>query len=139
VPRADHLKEFFHDDIYPPVRSTESTVSASEWGRACAAGEGDSLNLNPVLESLQPAGMIRMSEKPVSATKEPKVNVFRDEIKKAEEEKDRRENSFSRLQSMAIQRSMYHPNSSGGSKPVSAKCDATPVHDEDDDDGGWDD
>ena len=41
---------------------------------------------------------------------------------------------------MAILRSKYHPNASGGSGGHGFKCDAAPqTKDDDDDDDGWDD
>ena len=51
---------------------------------------------------------------------------FKDNIKKAEEEKKEKEDTFTRLQDLAIQRSLYHPNASGGGHGF--RCDATPVH-----------
>lgn len=57
VPRASYLKDYFQDDLYPPVRSLKPAGSMSEWlaGRA---------TFEPSLESLKPADMPALSEKP---------------------------------------------------------------------------
>ena len=60
-----------------------------------------------------------------------KVEIFREAINKEEEEGRKREEAFNRLQELAIQRSKYHVNLSGG--------DAKKQADEEDSDDGWDD
>jgi len=126
LPRADVLKSYFQDDIYPPTRSKTSEVSVSDWVEAAkSSGEMSSLNLTPLFDSLQPGGMIPLSEKPDSPVKASRIAVFKDDIQKAENENKKKEDAFTRLQDLAIQRSIYHPNASGGSHGF--KCDAVPV------------
>jgi coronin-7 len=135
LPRADNLKEFFQDDVYPPTRSrTTPAASVSEWV------EDASLADTPVLESLQPPGMELLSERTVAEVKVTKAQQFRNTIDKQEDENKKREETFQRLQELAIQRSKFHPNASGGAGGHGFKVDATPVHDQDDDsDDGWSD
>ena len=120
VPRADILMGYFQDDIFVPTRSKTPSASVSDW---TASGE---INLEPELDSLQPEGMPTMSAKPEGPVRASKVVEFRQSIKKSEEESKVKDDTFSRLQNLAIQRSKYHPNASGGGHGF--KCDATPEH-----------
>merc|ERR1711871_754660 len=120
VPRADILKSYFQDDIYLPIRSKTPSAHITDWTGS------ESINLAPVMESLQPEGMTSVSHKPEGPVRASRVVEFRDSIRKTETEMKQKEETFSRLQDLAIQRSKYHPNASGGSHGF--KCDATPVH-----------
>ncbi len=120
VPRADILMEYFQDDIFVPTRSKVPSASVSDW---IAPGE---INLEPEFDSMQPEGMTAMSFKPEGPIRVSKVAEFRQSIKKTEEESKVKDDTFSRLQNLAIQRSKYHPNASGGGHGF--KCDATPSH-----------
>jgi coronin-7 len=132
LPRADNLKSFFQDDIYVPTRGKDSYVSVDEW----MCEQGTDLVV-PNLHSMQPEGMPLLSDKPEEEVKKSKASVFREELNKADDEKKKQEESFLRLQNLAIQRSKYHPNPSGGSGGHGFKVDAAPVHD-DDSDNDWD-
>jgi hypothetical protein len=59
-----------------------------------------------------------------------RVTVFREALDKEQEENKKREEAFNRLQELAIQRSKYHVNLSGGDNKPSA---------DDESDDGWDD
>ena len=120
VPRADILMEYFQDDIFIPTRSKVPSASVSDW---IAPGE---INMDPEFDSLQPEGMTALSFKPEGPVRVSKVAEFRQSIQKSQEESKVKDDTFSRLQNLAIQRSKYHPNASGGSHGF--KCDATPVH-----------
>lgn len=120
VPRADLLKDYFQDDIFVPARSKIPSASISVW-----SSEG-SIDLTPVMQSLQPEGMSAISHKPEGPVRASRVVEFRQSIKKSENELKQKEDTFSRLQDLAIQRSKYHPNASGGGHGF--KCDATPAH-----------
>ena len=87
--------------------------------------------MTPAFDSLQPEGYLPLSQKPEGPVRESKAVGFREDIRKSVEENKIKEDTFSKLQGLAIQRSLYHPNASGGGA-VSAKCDAKPVHDSDD-------
>ena len=130
VPRAEVLKAYFQDDIYPPCRSKTPTVSVSDWVEVLRSGEA--LDLTPTFDSLQPELMTPLSQKPEGPVRASRAVGFREDIRKSEEENKKKEDAFSKLQGLAVQRSLYHPNASGGGAPVSAKCDAKPVHDSDD-------
>ena len=69
------------------------------------------------------------------------ASVFKEELIKSEENAKKKDEIFNKLQQMAIQRSIYHPNASGGSGSTGHgfSCDATPIHDESDSDNEWDD
>lgn len=136
LPRADNLKEFFQDDVYPPTRSrTAPDFSVSEWV------SDPSLADSPVFDSLRPPNMELLSARTVAPVKETKAQQFRSTINKQEDENKKREETFQRLQELAIQRSKFHPNASGGAGGHGFKVDATPVHDthDDDSDDGWSD
>jgi coronin-7 len=134
LPRADNLKEYFQDDVYPPTRSrTTPAASASEWLEDASVAD------SPVFESLQPPGTELLSSRVVEEVKVTKAQGFRSALDKQDDENKKREETFQRLQDLAIQRSKFHPNASGGAGGHGFKVDATPVHDDDDSDGGWSD
>ena len=120
VPRADILMEYFQDDIFVPTRSKIPSASVSDWTSP------DEINLEPEFDSMQPEGMMAMSFKPEGPVRVSKIVEFRQSIEKSEQESKIKDNTFSRLQNLAIQRSKYHPNASGGGHGF--KCDATPIH-----------
>lgn len=132
LPRAEVLKQYFQDDVFVPTRGKSSSVSANDYatGVAMTGAEVE-------CESLHPVDMKALSDKPAEAAVKPRSMTFRENINKAEEENKQRDAAFSRLQDLALQRSKYHPNPSGGGHGF--KVDAAPVHDDDDSDDGWDD
>lgn len=126
MPRAENLRHYFQDDIFVPTRAAQSTISADDW---LAGG-----NQPPSRYSLKPDDMENLSDKPAEAPKKASTKVFKEEIDKAEKESQQREDTFNRLQQMAITRAKYHPNKSMGIHGV----DHAPQHD-DDSDSDWDD
>jgi coronin-7 len=113
VPRADHLKAYFHDDLYPPIRAARSLATAPEW----ASEDTDVAIFQPILESLQPEGMAAISAStpdPTPSSTKSKVDSFKLAQQKAEEESKLRESNFNRLQQMAVQNAQYNRNVSGG-------------------------
>eukprot|EP01040_Poterioochromonas_malhamensis_P007628 gene7628-8237_t len=114
VPRADYLKDYFHDDIYLPIRSnTESKGTIYDW--KSSTNENNEL-FAPVLESLKPEGMINVSEKPVTplpSESNSKIHSYRNKIAAKEEETKQNEEKFNKLQQLAFQNAQYHRNSSG--------------------------
>lgn len=114
VPRADYLKDYFHDDIYLPIRSnTESKGTIYDW--KSSTSENNEL-FAPVLESLKPEGMINVSEKPVTplpSESNSKIHSYRNKIAAKEEETKQNEEKFNKLQQLAFQNAQYHRNSSG--------------------------
>lgn len=112
VPRAEALKEYFQDDIFPPIKSsTEPGGSLEAWCSGAAPS-----SFSPVLDSLQPEGMIPLSQKPVDDRRgaSSKVDSYREQLAKEEAEKTRRESEFKRLQDLANQHAKYNPNQSMG-------------------------
>jgi len=126
LPRSEALKEYFQDDVFVDTKSLQPPIVADEWvnGR-------DGV---PELQSLAPEGMTPLSEKPAEKVKVSSARVMREHIQEEEEKEKAREEVFSKLQNMAIQRSKFHPNVSMGVKGV----DATPIYDSESDDD-WDD
>lgn len=126
LPRAANLKSFFQDDIFPPARAPAEALSSAEWF------EGK--DQDPLLESLRPAGMPLLSEKPPEPERLSKAAVMRQELAAKQEEDEQRESVMSRMATMAVQRSQFHPNQSMGRR---SGVDAEPILDSDDD--GWSD
>ena len=128
LPRADHLKEFFQDDIFPETQCGP-TLSCSEW---LTDTNKETL---PVLTSVKPEGMAELSSRraslPTTSTRS-KVDSFRAEQQRQEEENKQKADMLNKMQEMALQRATYHPNPSGGAKAPDADND-------DSSDGGWDD
>ncbi len=121
VPRAEHLKDFFHDDIFLPVRSKHSELSISDWLEApVTPTEGFGVTscsiFTPIMESLKPDDMMNVSEKPVEPTPSAmnsKVESFKNKIAQEKEAEQVRENQFAKLQQMAVQNAQYNRNRSG--------------------------
>lgn len=90
VPRADYLKEYFHDDIYLPVRSnTQSNATINDWKNSGGGSSVSNEVFAPVLESLKPEGMMNVSERPVAplpSESNSKVQSYRQKIAAKEEE-----------------------------------------------------
>lgn len=141
VPRADHLKSFFHDDLFPSVRSRNPLATVPDW----ESGDTDTTVFQPLLESLQPADLPRMSEstpEPTPSSTRSKVDTFRLELKRQEEESKVREDKFAKLQNLAVQNSQYNKNLSGGtslSPGLSAAAGKAAEPEEVDSDDNWDD
>eukprot|EP00605_Chrysophyceae_sp_TOSAG23-4_P000828 GSChrysophyteH1.ASY1.ANO1.918.1 assembled CDS len=110
LPRADNLKGFFQDDVYLPVRSQQRFHSAGDYKKWLSGEADDSVLIEPYLESLQPEGMVPLSEKPKEEPKVSRVTSFR--LQKDAEERERREKeeSFDRLTALANQRASYNHN-----------------------------
>lgn len=138
LPRAPKLAACFQDDVYPPAPTGQPSQDAASW-------LGGS-NTPPARASLQPAGMMVLSERPVTpppqTTRGEIVKNRMDEKKQEEAVKDA---EFARLQQLAIAREKFNPNLSMGHKgrpPLGAAgVDAAPVFGEEEDvgDDEWDD
>ena len=126
LPRAEPLKRFFQDDVFGAVRSKESNATIHDWKSSMANPSAlDSSFLMPLLESLKPAGVTSLSDKPVEVASKPSSVRLREEIKKEEDDKRIRNDAFTKLVSK-------HTG------PKSFKVDSKLV-DEDSDDNNWDD
>ena len=142
VPRAEHLKSYFQDDLYRSVRSNQPSYTIADWTQkttttatssSTTSGASISSSLNttqpndicsslhyafkPKFQSLKPSNMINLSQRPVeeallSAKNKNKNPTFRSEIEAKEMENQSRDSEFKRLQALAVQRSLYHPNKS---------------------------
>ncbi|CAM9107307.1 unnamed protein product [Ectocarpus fasciculatus] len=131
LPRADDLRQFFQDDVFPDTQ-IKPTVSCSEWLADATRSTA------PVLESLKPDDLDILSTGRASLPRnmaKSRVSSFREEIQRQEEENKQKDVMFDRLQHLAMQRASYHPNPSGGGKPPEGEIGG----DDDSSDGGWDD
>lgn len=141
VPRAEHLKDFFHDDIYLPIRSKHTEVVVSDWTSAPFVDIGASNPIfAPITESMQPSDMQKASERPVEplpSTSNSKIEHFKRTIEKQKEEEQQREDKFAKLQQMAIQNAQYHRNLSGPVK-IGGVIVNQQVAEESDSDNDWD-
>lgn len=147
VPRADHLKAYFHDDLFAPVRARSSLATVPDW----ESTDSDLSLFQPILESLQPEGMAPISTsapEPTPSSTRSKVDSFKQEQAKALEENKLREDKFARLQAMAVQNSQYNKNLSGGTSnapPTATAARVAAAHaqaealEEVDSDDNWDD
>lgn len=120
VPRADYLKEYFHDDIYLPVRSNQdSSATMLDWKNLSLSEAETATIFAPVMESLKPADMTAVSEKPVTpvpSERNSKIQSYRANIAQKAEETKQNEEKFNRLQQLAFQNAQYHKNASGPMK-----------------------
>jgi hypothetical protein len=133
LPRAEKLRSYFQDDIYPPTPTGEPGQDAEGW----RAGN----NIAAPVRSLQPPGSTPLSQKPVEKKVVKKTTQFTSQINKADEEEKQRVATFSRLQGLAKQASDFNPNLSMGRTPQQAaefaKHDLDTQHGDDSDDN-WD-
>ncbi len=142
VPRAEHLKQYFQDDLYPStIKSMTPNYRVSDWMQIC--GHNADIKLEPSLEQLKPQDMTNLSEKPISTNVSAKSNRnsqdFKKELDKARAENELKEATFNKLSELALQRAQYHPNPSGGNNGHGFKVDAAPVIDTgSDSDADWD-
>lgn len=126
-------------------------MTATTWVSDATAIDGCS-DIEPATYSLKPDGWDLLSDRetiesnpnspmnmngngsansPFSAPGSGKnAAIYMSEHLKKEEDAKKKDQVFTRLQNMAIQRSKYHPNASGGGGGTGHgfKCDATPVH-----------
>jgi hypothetical protein len=112
LPRAEKLKRYFQDDIFPPAPTGEPGQDAAGW----RAGH----NIAAPKRSLQPPGSTPLSQKPPDAVKVRATTRFSAKINKAEDEEKQRVATFSRLQGLAKQASDFNPNLSMGRTPQQA-------------------
>jgi hypothetical protein len=135
LPRADHLKKYFQDDVFPPTKYAP-TMSCAHWS------DHPEDSTAPELQSLRPEDMYLLSahreQAAASVPSKSKVSTFRDDIAKKEEENNKKEAAFDKMQQLALQRAQYHPNlSGGGSHAISASGARAEEKDVNDDE--WDD
>lgn len=120
TPRSDALKGYFQDDLFPPVRShrIEKSPTMEDFFSGAAASV-----FFPSFESLQPEGLLPLSQRPEAESRRASVSrseEFR-EKQAAEAAASRlREEDFRRLQALAIQKAAHNPNQSmdGGGADV---------------------
>ncbi|KAL4132981.1 hypothetical protein PRIC2_003309 [Phytophthora ramorum] len=125
LPRAQKLKEFFQDDVFGLIPKQLPIVTASQW----FAGESAA----PIYESLQPDGMVPLSEKPKDmAPVRPKTLDFQARRREEEEKERQKAAQFARLSALAAQPSLHSVHHTGVNPPA-------PQTLEDDSDDDWDD
>lgn len=145
VPRAEHLKKYFHDDIFPPVRSKHSELSVEDWTSA----DTPTILFQPNTESLKPSmdeqgnEIVNISDKPeeekAPSESKSKISYFNDAIVREEEEAKAREDNLQRFQKMAQENAKFHANLSGGVKKIGGVIITDNTNDDDDSDAGWSD
>ncbi|KAF1330331.1 Tumor-specific antigen, partial [Globisporangium splendens] len=124
LPRAETLKQFFQDDVYGLVQTTKPSLAANEWF--------DGKNVTPARESLQPQGMVPLSEKPKDTVQvRPKTLDFQARLRQEDEEKRLKAEQFERLNTLAAQPSLHSINHGATKAPTTAN--------EADSDDDWDD
>ena len=133
VPRADWLKDYFQDDLYPHSRSKTSSASIDLWKSSSSKPVPP-----PSLESLRPSDMLDASVHAKEPESKSKVEKFKTALEKNEEEKKAKEDTFSKLTNLAIQRSKYHPNASGGAQGHGFKVDHAIIDGGEIEDDEWD-
>ena len=116
LPRADNLKSYFQDDVFRPIPSMTQHHVAGDYQDWLGAS-GDEVFIGPFLESLQPTGMVPLSEKPAE---EPmgvsRVTSFRAAKEAQDQEQREKDANFNRLTQMANEKASYHPNASMGAQ-----------------------
>jgi len=160
VPRSDALKKYYQDDLFPPTRDYdinhfEHKTSDGDWLTASNwMTQNNEESVNPSFYSMKPHDWELLSNRETiesnsnsnsnsnslmstaAATNTNRLGsgknsaVYMSEHLKREEDAKKKDQVFNRLQNMAIQRSIYHPNASGGGGGTGHgfKCDATPAH-----------
>lgn len=144
VPRAENLKAYFQDDLYLPARHFPLCDDSDASGQIHRWFNNEE-DVVPLFKPLKPADMETVSQYKANLEASPaarpasmsKISSFQQEISNREKEAQKKEDSFNKLQQMALQRAQYHPNASGGGHGF--KVDAAPIHDDDDSDAGWSD
>lgn len=145
VPRADHLKKYFHDDIFPPVRSKQSELTVDDW----TSPDTPAMLFQPITESLSTgfnddgSEIVNISDKPpdVVAPSEAKskISYFNEKIIREEEEAKVRADNLTRFRQMAQQNAEFHVNLSGGVKKIGGVIITDNTNADDDSDAGWSD
>lgn len=149
VPRAEHLKQYFQSDLYPPIISKNSSVSPNDWVEACKVGEQKqdfselTALLKPELESLKPYDMIDVNDRPAEHVTAPsqsnsKISMFRSQIESQKEEEKQRENTFNKLQQLAFQNAQYNKNLSGPIKIGGLVTNLNHLQEDSDSENDWD-
>jgi len=115
VARAEHMRAYFQDDIYSTVKSTTQHHTAEDF-RNWLSEPG--AFIGPAEESLQPADMMPLSEKPAVAPKESRVSSFRAAKEQEERELREKEDEMRRLTQLANVNAQYNQNKSMGTEEV---------------------
>jgi WD40 repeat protein len=126
LPRSEELQQYFQDDIYQllPAGAPATAVSAEQWldssssSSSAAAADTDEQQQQQQLVSLQPAGMVPLSQRPppAAAAEPSKAARFRAEIDQRAAQELSRQTEFDRLAALANQSAEFTPNLSMGTK-----------------------
>ena len=138
ISRANNIKDYFQDDLYYPIRSITQPMytNVENWLNTTYNNEKSRINQHEIgqnYDSLQPLNMLKLSEKPIEEVKKSKIDDFTSEIKRREEEENKRAEVFNRMCILANQTAQYNPNRSGG-----ITVDAQRVTDDGDEEIDWD-
>ena len=92
VPRAENLKQYFQDDLFPPVRRRSSACKVHDWMNQAPCV--------PEFESLCPNDMTPLSSKPPEEVIKKVVGVvdYKSRHEKEQKEHKEKEETFSRMQ-----------------------------------------
>jgi hypothetical protein len=132
VPKAAHLKPYFADDIYNPIRTYDpaQAVSLSTYqSYLCSPSDSDVYDtILPKSMDMCPTDMTRSSQRPQEETvKKSSSDVFLKQKLEAEREQQLKDDNFARLSALATNYAAHNQNYSMGNK------------DEVDSDDNWDD
>jgi WD40 repeat protein len=119
LPRSEELQQYFQDDIYQllPAAVPAAAVSAEQWLDSSASSDAATTS-DEQLVSLQPAGMVPLSQRPqpAAAAEPSKAARFRAEIDQRAAQELSRQTEFDRLAALANQSAEFTPNLSMGAR-----------------------
>jgi Domain of unknown function (DUF1899)/WD domain, G-beta repeat len=118
LPRSEELQQYFQDDIYQllPAAVPAAAVSAEQWLDSSSSSSSSSSAATAAdeqqLVSLQPAGMVPLSQRPqpAAAAEPSKAARFRAEIDQRAAQELSRQTEFDRLAALANQSAEFTPN-----------------------------
>lgn len=139
MPRSDAQKGYFQDELYgdiPSWHASEAPSAENYRSYVESGGSRESVSkLEPAMKTLCPADMIRATEAAAASSGSAgaagaagvQVNAYKAARIREKEEQAVKDDNFSKLRELAIQRAANHPNKSMGG------------NDDDSSDGGWSD
>lgn len=108
LPRSGDLKDYFQDDVYRPVRSSEPCLSSGEWLQGGTAQDADPASYR----SLCPPGMQALSARPAQVQHVPKAVIFRQQMEQREQEEKDAADMMHKMSKLANQNAAFNPNRS---------------------------
>jgi WD40 repeat protein len=121
LPRSEELQQHFQDDIYQllPAAVPAAALSAEQWlDSSSSSSDAATTTDEQQLVSLQPAGMVPLSQRPqpAAAAEPSKAARFRAEIDQRAAQELSRQTEFDRLAALVNQSAEFTPNLSMGAR-----------------------